>query len=316
MSLQTFWHNLRNAIFLLASAYGPMPSDSQDGRMTVQYGLDPAHANLSARRAKEKGLLTSGMSGPPGSGSSASAALTLSLESKLQVRTGELGSTLYRLTWRSKDTPSGRRLPWLAASVRRTKDNDCTGWPTCRQADALAGPDYAIVNRESSGGGSLPTAVYTAAWPTPVVNDMTGSTYCRGRQGEKILELPGATALAAWPTTRQADGEKNIRTLEGALKEIKRKGGPQDLMSASSLAAWQTLKASDGVFTTPRTTGPARLTVDGVLLIGSSAEMESGGPLNPNHSRWLMELPPVWCDCAVTAMQSPYLKRGRLLKRT
>lgn len=63
-------------------------------------------------------------------------------------------------------------------------------------------------------------------------------------------------------------------------------------------------KATVSLNAVAKITGPTRVTAHGEVLTGSDAGMESGGQLNPEHSRWLMGYPPEWDACAVTAMPS------------
>ena len=49
----------------------------------------------------------------------------------------------------------------------------------------------------------------------------------------------------------------------------------------------------------------------GRTVIGSPAETENTGQLNPAHSRWLMGLPPEWDACAPTATPSSRKQRKR-----
>ena len=48
-----------------------------------------------------------------------------------------------------------------------------------------------------------------------------------------------------WPTARQQDGSKAVRTNAGAMAEVERKGGTQDLDCAAHLAGWPTTSARD-----------------------------------------------------------------------
>lgn len=86
MSTQAICEALPNVISSPESASGPIPCALQPGQMIDLFGLVPVRANLSARQAKDLGLMTSGTSGPLSTTSSKSAALQSFLESKLTRR--------------------------------------------------------------------------------------------------------------------------------------------------------------------------------------------------------------------------------------
>ncbi len=75
-----------SATFSLGSAAGHSRCEWRDGLTAAQCGRAVAPANLSARQAKELGLMTSGTSGQPSTTSSKSASLQQFLESKLTRR--------------------------------------------------------------------------------------------------------------------------------------------------------------------------------------------------------------------------------------
>lgn len=120
-----------------------------------------------------------------------------------------------------------------------------------------------------------------------------------------------ATHLASWATPRAEDSES---------AGMRHSRGVADTLTAQAvhLAGWPTPGANDTTGAEPlaqrenRAAGglqlrdiphllqhpqPARLTVSGQMLIGSTAGMTSGGQLNPEHSRWLMACPEAWALC-------------------
>ena len=257
---QTNFEAILSVTSSLASAAGRSPCDSPDGQMTAKSGPAPAHANLSARQARERGLLTSGTYGRTSTTSSSSAALQRSLESRLQALTASCGSTLYKLTWRQRATPSGRQICALRASALRTSDSGSTGWPT------------------------------------PTTRDWKDGSQC---DNVPINALLGRTVwLAGWatPTAQQANGEPEA-FLERKRRSIER--GSSMGVSITDLQMQAKAWAN----------GPARFTASGEMLTGSDAQMESGGQLNPAHSRWLMGYPEVWCEAAIMVSRS--MPRGR-----
>jgi hypothetical protein len=287
--------DIPNAISLQGSADGHTLLGWLAGPIQGQCGRGVAPANLSARQAKAAGLLTSGTYGHHSSISLNSANLDLSLENRLPLKMGWLGSILYSMTWKERITPQGRVIHALRALGLRTLDKDFTGWPTTFAADGNGGriPKDATLKVRPSGAKVCQTLNASASlcgWPTPNLpsggpNVKSSPTHRGG------MDLEGAATLAGWPTCAARDYKSNQSSEEFQNKQWEHPRG-KPLSALATLAT------------------PQRLTMHGKLLTGSDAQMTSGGPLNPAHSRWLMGYPKEWDVCAdMVTLSSPNKRR-------
>lgn len=270
MSHLTTCEDSRSATSSPGSESGLIPCASQDGLTINQSGPVPARASLSARQAKEMGLLMSGTYGHTSSISSASADLSMSLANRLQAVTQTYGSTLYKQTWKEWVTPSGLCRLRQRASVRRTSESELTGWPT-PVANTNPQPETKRGLQHVSG------VVRLTGWQTPVANDSTGSTHCYSGKNQDgspkvCLKLPGSVLLAGWvtPTTRDWKDTPGMTAQRDGKERL-------DQLPRQAYTA-----------------GPLRLTVFGEMRTGSFVEMGNGVQLNPAHSRWLQGLPKAW----------------------
>lgn len=174
--------------------------------------------------------------------------------------------------WRARTASLGSTLYTLTWKVRAT--------PSGRSTPALRASARRTSDSDSTG------------WRTPQAQVGSGGGQAKRAMGETRhgSNLNDFAMLAGWvtPSTRDWKDTPGMATV--------RSDGSSRLDQLPRQAALA---------------GPARLTATGELLTGSTAGMESGGQLNPAHSRWLMGLPVSWDECAPIKNASPRYPRAK-----
>jgi len=296
------------------SADGVSHCEAQDGPTLDLFSQEAPPASHLAQQDGAADIPTSDTSHRNGSGWSKPSGLLSSLANRLQLQSKKTtGSMIYSMNWKQKITPRGRSYFQLVASGRRTSGSDFGLWHGWVTASSRDWKDTAGMAAEGKDGRNrldqLPRQANLAGWPTPHSRQSAGGEYkdpqkaiARFMNPDRNNDLNEAIHLAGWPTPAAniygEDLEKELARRE-RLKAKHGNGNGAGLTTAVVAG----LSANHGK--------PVRAKPDGTILTGSTAGMESGGQLNPAHSRWLMGYPPEWDDCAVTAMLSSRKSRKK-----
>jgi hypothetical protein len=284
---QTTSEDTGNATSLQESLFGVTPSDSPAGPMTEKYGQEAVPVLPSRQQAKARGLMMLVTSGLIGYDSSESASLQLCLENRLMTRLDTAGSTLFKLTWKRRRTPLGRSYLERAASVRRTSGKDFTSVPTPQTHDVRTR------GNTEADHHYYPHDLSNAAMLATVATPRSEDSQCAGAHRGTPDTLHSQTKLAAVTTPSARDWKDSSGMSESGVDP-------------------------DGSIRTRLDQLPrqAQLADSGQTRTGGTGATESIGQLDPEYSRWLMGLPPVFSSCADTAMQLTRKSRKRLSKRT